>query len=176
MVNKNRLKIKILKQKLEEVSGKKVMFEDTTDIATRFAKNAPSNRGGTTNEVIKQLNILKQALNPEGWKILETFMKGATGMNRYWTIKSLSDLYSGKIASITKGTLQSYTNKVLFGLLETGDLIQKQKGVIIPSKTVSSEDTNVQFEEEILKVCKTYGNIPNEELIKSLVSVIKKLS
>jgi len=85
------------------------------------------------------LRYLKSKLSPEGWDIVFKFIKGSTGWNRGYTIiqlaaifgntKALKDLGPGDsnikaTKALRKGDLQSYTNKSLYGLIDTGDLIQ----------------------------------------------------
>lgn len=127
-------KIKLLTQKLEEATGKKVDLLENEDIISKFVKTSRDPKG-----ISKSIKVLKNNLSEEGWKLILQFMKTADpdGDNRRWIISKLGNLFSGSDGSISRSELRSYKNATLLGLLDTGDLQQIKTGVLIPTKSSS---------------------------------------
>jgi hypothetical protein len=91
----------------------------------------------------KALQTLKTSLSTEGWQVITKYISGAAagGWNRAYAILQLAAVFGDaksrkelgnfdqvkSTLSLKKADLRSYTNTILYGLLDTGDLIQDPK-------------------------------------------------
>jgi hypothetical protein len=120
---------------------------------------------------------LQKYLSPEGFEIVKKFAQGSQGINRGWYLSKLVSLFTGDISSINRGDLRSYGNSSLLGLLETGDLTQTERGVIIPAKRAKENKNLVSaaFANEILDIIDSYKKqgLSQEEINSMLKQVIK---
>jgi ribosomal protein S20 len=91
---------------------------DISDITPRIYNNR-----GYGNTVAPMLQKLKSKLSPAGWQIITKFTQGHKegGFNRPAILDRLA---KADVTPISKGDIISYNNKILYGLIDTGDLIQ----------------------------------------------------
>ena len=118
---KNTMNKSLLKSLIKECY-KEVLAEneemDISDITPRIYKNK-----GYGNTVAPMLQKLKSKLSPAGWQIITKFTQGHKegGFNRPAILDRLA---KADVTPISKGDIISYNNKILYGLIDTGDLIQ----------------------------------------------------
>lgn len=158
-------KIKILTEKLEEVTGKKVSLKE-------FSFVGPA--GGMFDKIDKKVlelsyRYLLNTLSPRSQQALTKYAAGATGWNRGWMICRLAYLFGfqkaksvggrGMDEPITKSSLRSYTNTDLFALIENGDLVPSGKGRgLIPN-------TSIYNNPELIELIKKVEQITGKKVI-----------
>ncbi len=168
--NEKQLAIILLKERLERLIGKKVSLVEEDDYNLKQSRALP--------QLQSALPRLQKYLSPEGFEIVKKFAQGSQGINRGWYLSKLVSLFKGDIESIRRSDLRSYGNSSLLELLNTGDLIQTGRGVIIPAKK-AKENKNLisaSFSNEILDVIDSYmkKGVSREEINSMLTQVINK--
>lgn len=123
---------------------KESLFEDLNDDSRyNFLKKNPTKNSNPV--VIKDINFLESILSPEGFKVVEKFMRGGLdcGYNRYWIIRKLADTFDPESyyeePKLTKSDLRSYSNTVLYELIETGDLVKLGRK-LVPHDYIEKQD------------------------------------
>jgi len=139
------------KNKLEDLTGggDSEDLDENEDYDPKIFNNRVSKESESSyNKDVKgALKRLKAKLSPEGWQILVKFIKGHAegGYNRPEMILSLSK--PGK--SFTKTQLRSYGNTILFGLIETGDLIKGEDGKYSFKSNQSIKEDNGGYDKNL---------------------------
>ena len=118
-MNKTALKA-LIKECYKEVLAENEEM-DISDITPRIYNNR-----GYGDSIKDSLQKLKSKLSPEGWKLIVQFTQGHRegGFNRPAILSRLAD---ADVSPLGKGDISSYNNKILYGLIDTGDLIQDPK-------------------------------------------------
>lgn len=103
----------------------------------RMSKDEKSSYGKTLKDSLAKLKL---KLSPEGWEIIKKFIEGHNegGYNRPEIIINLAN--SDK-TPISKSSLASYSNKILYGLIDTSDLLldpETKKYMLAHSMTEST--------------------------------------
>lgn len=100
-------------------------------------------RHGNAAYVDKAIKYLESRLSTEGVEVLHKFMKGVAqgGWNRSQKIIQLAEYFDTNFEfvepTLTKTQLRSYSNTVLFGLIDSGDLIQRGRYLVpAPKRSV----------------------------------------
>jgi hypothetical protein len=142
------------------------------------------------NILLKSYNFLMSQLSPGGKEALKKFASGASGYNRGWLISFLAYKFGltsakanlGRSADtpITKTILRSYSNTVLFALIENGDLVRGNGAELLPAKMVKdlkgSNDEGLTALKNVIRLARNTDQTPEQiiEFFSQGYSVIKK--